>query len=157
MTLSSQYALSQVTISVHTFYQPGHSQHLKHSHHSAGREGVCATASRTKQACLAAVSNSTSSQHAHDKGHAMSAGAALEAALTQISDSGLQPGSRLGTEMSCTARSTTKSTNGALPSAGKPTVHHNQARAKQAARLASTIRLEKEQAERAEHIRADNL
>lgn len=103
------------------------------------------------------TNNSQSSQQTCESNHATSAGAALEAALTKISDTGHMPSNKAPCDLSRTSKSTMKSTSHSVGLAGKTTVQQTNKAAQQALRLASTRRLEKEQAERAERIRAANL
>lgn len=122
----------------------------------AGRAAHSASL-HVKQTHEHATNVRTISRQAPEKGHAKSAGAALEAALTKISDTGRMPGSKIAPEMSGTLRSTLKSTCSSVQSGGKAVPQLVDRKAQQAARLASTKRLEKDLAERAEHIRAENL
>ncbi|DBA76506.1 TPA: hypothetical protein ACH3X2_008566 [Trebouxia sp. C0005] len=97
-------------------------------------------------------------QHAHAKRQAVSAAASLEAALSRISDAGNRPGSKVPS-MPCTMKSTMKSTMRSTSRSVQPASHTTMQRAtaRQMSRLKSTRRLELEQAERAERIRAHNL
>ena len=101
--------------------------------------------------------NSLSSQQTFENHHATSAGAALEAALTRISDTGHVPANKAPCDMSRTSKSTMKGTFHSVGPAGKTALQQSDKAAQQALRLASTRRLEQEQAERAERIRAANL
>lgn len=77
--------------------------------------------------------------------------------MTGISETGHMPGSKAACDTPCTSKATMKSTSGSVRASGKTTVQHTDKAPQQASRLASTRRLEKEQAERAERIRAANL
>ncbi|KAL3152374.1 hypothetical protein ABBQ32_001432 [Trebouxia sp. C0010 RCD-2024] len=131
---------------------------LCRSRGSTGRDVTPADAPPPKQARQNANIKKQSSQHSSETCHATSAGAALEAALTGISEAGHTPGNGTAYDMSCTSRSAAmKSASGCARPAGKTPLHHTDKATQQASRLASTRKLEKEQAERAERIRAANL
>ena len=123
-----------------------------------GTEQASSSASETKRVHAnvnfsAATAEPAAMQHAHGKKQHLSAGAALESALSRI-DARNRPGSKAAS-LSCTMRSTMKSTGRSIQSGHNSTMQGTSGR--QMSRLASTRKLEKEQVERAERIRARNL
>ena len=104
----------------------------------------------------AAVREPISRDLAPSKIQPTAAGAALELALSKISDTNHRPFSK-ASAMSGTMRSTMTSTSRSLQSVHSSNMQHAATISRQKSRLASTRKLEQEQAERAELIRARNL
>ena len=145
------FTLPQVGPDPHTVKRQPTNMILLVTH--AGRDTTRTESSAPKQAHHSEINSSLSHQQIRESNHATVAGAALEAALTRISDSGHVPGNKAPCDMSRTSKSTSRS----VGPAAKTAVQQTDKAAQQALRLASTSRLEKEQAERAERIRAANL